>query len=94
MYFARGIREEPLVSAAIARAIEADPRLEAVIDGLKWRIAQAPFEKAEKVQFNGRDWYMIKAISYGPGGKPSVTFLYSVSEHEIQIVSVKVEYIK
>lgn len=92
MYFAKQLKEEQLVSAGIAKAIQREPRLEAVIDGLKWRIAQDPYAGSTKIVRNGFTWLGIKAPCYGPGGRPLVTLLYSASEHEIHIVSFKVDW--
>lgn len=84
---ARTIVCENKVEATVSDLIKEYPRMDDAWEAWKWRLAKDPITDATPVNDNTM---IIKSSSlYSDYGVPSITIMYSFSENEVNILSVK-----
>lgn len=88
MAFARTVIENVGVREQIEAAREKYPRIEEVWDAWLWRLARDPNRDAFPL---GNGLYSIKTTDLSNYGLPEgITLLYSFTEDEVTIISIRV----
>jgi len=86
------IFENELIEARIKRAAEENPRLRKMWDdGVVWWLCRNP-RAGKRIPDLPIERYIYKLPSWGPGGLPSITVIYSVAEHEIIIEKSRIDF--
>jgi hypothetical protein len=91
MAYARTIRDEPAVSAAIDQLLKTYPRFDEEWMGWTWRLCRDPLRDATRVPDIDPPTYLIKTPDFSAYGLPGpVTILYEFDDDEIRFLAIKV----
>lgn len=85
----RTVVEEELVKARILQAIKEYPHLQRMWEqGVIWLLSRAP-ERGKPIP--GTDRYAYWLPSWAPGGLPSISITYRITENEVIIEKSRID---